>query len=356
MAEQPTATTAEVAAPPPTSQSTQVPVLPPEHWQAEPEPEENDDADSALGDDAASSTASLSSSILQYRTIHGRTYHSEIGNAHYWGSNDQGHNESLDILHHMFSLVLDGKLFIAPIGDNPRKVLDIGTGTGIWAIDFADEHPGCEVIGTDISAIQPGWVPPNLKFEIEDATQEWTFRDNDFDFVHIRYLMGCIPDWVELFKQAYRCTKPGGWLQSYEASASVHTDDDTLPSTSAIAQWGPLFTEGGIKSGRSFTVVEDGLQNKAMQEAGFVDIQEKWIKIPSGGWPKDPKLKEIGRYSQAALLSDPEGFILFFTFILGWSREQVHVYLAHLRRDLTSLKHHVYYWQKIVWGRKPETA
>jgi hypothetical protein len=43
-----------------------------------------DDGDSALGDDATSSTASLSSSILKYRSIHGRTYHSEIGNAQYW--------------------------------------------------------------------------------------------------------------------------------------------------------------------------------------------------------------------------------------------------------------------------------
>jgi hypothetical protein len=29
--------------------------------------------------------------------------------------------------------------------------------------DFADTHPGAEVIGTDISPIQPEWVPPNLK-------------------------------------------------------------------------------------------------------------------------------------------------------------------------------------------------
>lgn len=28
-----------------------------------------------------------------------------------------------------------GKLFFAPIGDNPQKIIDLGTGTGIWAID-----------------------------------------------------------------------------------------------------------------------------------------------------------------------------------------------------------------------------
>ena len=55
----------------------------------------------------------------------------------------------------MCTLILDNKLYLAPIEKNIQKVLDIGTGTGIWAIDFADEHPSATVIGTDISPIQP---------------------------------------------------------------------------------------------------------------------------------------------------------------------------------------------------------
>lgn len=45
----------------------------------------DDDNDSAFGD-TASSTDSITSSILEYRTIHGRTYHSDnVGlNAQYW--------------------------------------------------------------------------------------------------------------------------------------------------------------------------------------------------------------------------------------------------------------------------------
>jgi ubiquinone/menaquinone biosynthesis C-methylase UbiE len=39
--------------------------------------------------------------------------------------------------HHVFNLALDGKLVFAPI-KNPQRVLDAGTGTGIWAIDFAE--------------------------------------------------------------------------------------------------------------------------------------------------------------------------------------------------------------------------
>lgn len=79
------------------------------------------------------STASISSSIFKYRTIHGRTYHSENGNAQYWAANDEKHNEAADINHHVQTLVLKGKLFLAPI-ENPQLVVDIGTGTGIWAV------------------------------------------------------------------------------------------------------------------------------------------------------------------------------------------------------------------------------
>ncbi len=39
--------------------------------------------------------------------------------------------------HHLFTLLAGGKIYEAPIVD-PKRVLDVGTGTGIWAIDFAE--------------------------------------------------------------------------------------------------------------------------------------------------------------------------------------------------------------------------
>ncbi|KAL1907564.1 hypothetical protein Sste5344_006577 [Sporothrix stenoceras] len=177
---------------------------------------DNDDTESARARANLSSTASISSSIVKYRTIQGRTYHSELGNASY-----------------------------------------------------------CD---------------------IDDYTREWSFPDNDFDFVH-----------------AYRVTAPGGYLESYEGSPNVRSDDDTLPSGTAMAQWGPLFINGGKLIGRSFSVVDDDIQKKAMAAAGFVDIQDRLIKVPSGPWTADPRVREIGVFSQRAVESDIEGFILFFT-------------------------------------------
>jgi ubiquinone/menaquinone biosynthesis C-methylase UbiE len=43
----------------------------------------------------------------------------------------------MDLLHHIYRLMLDGELQLAPVV-NPQRVLDLGTGTGIWAIQFAE--------------------------------------------------------------------------------------------------------------------------------------------------------------------------------------------------------------------------
>jgi methylase of polypeptide subunit release factors len=51
----------------------------------------------------------------------------------------------LELEHHLFFLTFGGKLALAPVGDQLHRVLDVGTGTGHWAIDFAEEHPEAEV-------------------------------------------------------------------------------------------------------------------------------------------------------------------------------------------------------------------
>ena len=53
-------------------------------------------------------------------------------------------------------LLMGGNLNLAPLVD-PKNILDIGTGTGIWAIEMADQHPDATVIGTDLSPVQPVW-------------------------------------------------------------------------------------------------------------------------------------------------------------------------------------------------------
>ncbi|KAK0627986.1 S-adenosyl-L-methionine-dependent methyltransferase [Immersiella caudata] len=305
--------------------------------------------------DSIHSTESVSSSILEYRIIRGRTYHSERHDSSYYAPNDERQNASADITHHYLTLLLDGKLFLAPIKQDIKRVLDIGTGTGIWAIDFADEYPHTEVTGTDLSPTQPSWIPPNVRFEIDDATQSWTWDEGSFDFVHMRYLFGSIPDWNQLFREAFRICAPGGWVESGEAECLVTSDDGTVKPGSAMDTWGRLFAESGEKIGRSFKVITEEVQRKGMEAAGFVDLQTVRYKIPMSGWAADPKLAEVGRYVRLTVENDMEGYSTFlWNNVLGWPADEHQIFLMSSRQELRDRNIHPYFTVQYVYGRKPE--
>ena len=72
--------------------------------------------------------------------------------------NDEKEQDRLDMSHHMCLLLLDDKLHLAELPeDRAIRILDIGTGTGIWAMDMGDKYPNAQVIGNELSAIQPRW-------------------------------------------------------------------------------------------------------------------------------------------------------------------------------------------------------
>jgi len=64
-----------------------------------------------------------------------------------------------------------GTLHFAPFDEErpPKLVLDVGTGTGVWCIQMGDRYPSADILGIDISPIQPCEVPLNVRFMIDDA-------------------------------------------------------------------------------------------------------------------------------------------------------------------------------------------
>lgn len=93
---------------------------------------------------------------------------------------------ALDFQHQLFMAMMDNKLHWAPIGE-PADVLDIGTGTGVWALRWAEEHPKSNVVGTDISLIQPDPEVTNCSFVREDTEDDWS-TEMDFDYIHLRMM------------------------------------------------------------------------------------------------------------------------------------------------------------------------
>lgn len=56
----------------------------------------------------------------------------------------------MSISHHTSTLMLDGKLFLAPIDKKPQRCLDVGTGTGIWAMFVVYCHSSTRLRIADI--------------------------------------------------------------------------------------------------------------------------------------------------------------------------------------------------------------
>lgn len=222
------------------------------------------------------------------------------------GPNDEPAMEGQDLAHAMYNLTIGG-LHLAPIV-NPSEILDVGTGTGIWAIDMADKYPDAQVTGTDLSPIQPDLVPPNCLFEVDDATLDWTWDDNHFDFVHIREMFGSISNWDAFTREALRCTKPGGYVEIVEHSTWPVSDDDSVGPDHFFNTWGRTTEELGLRWGKSFGVWRESKQ--MLERAGFVDVVEAQYKWPVNGWPTNPKLKHIGQLNLIRLQENIEGYLL----------------------------------------------
>ncbi|KEZ46526.1 hypothetical protein SAPIO_CDS0313 [Scedosporium apiospermum] len=285
-------------------------------------------------------TFTLRSSAFKYRWENGRRYHGEHVDS-YWGPNDEQQQEAEDI-----SLGSDSYIISPTI---PQRVLDIGCGTGAWAIDFADENPSAEVIGIDISPIQPSLVPPNCRFEVDDINKPWTFPSDYFDFIHVRNMLGTVRDWMEFHKTALMHIAPGGWIEQVEISAITRSDDGTIPSGSALERWSGVWSDVSEKLGITFHTAE--ISFEAIQAAGFTNIHQRIVKIPFGTWPKDRKLKAWGELYQYFLLQGIEGFAL--RSLIDWSYDEAQIFLAEIRKELRDPSIHGYSELRIVFGQKP---
>ncbi len=212
---------------------------------------------------------------------------------------------------------------------------------------MADTYPSAEVIGTDISPIQPLWVPSNCKFHIDDAQLEWTYTPGTFDFVHIRALYGSISDWGEssIGRRIGHQHRAGGsrilssTLLCTATALNVRDDPDHI-----FKRWAAVFFEATDRMGKTLRIGLNGTMRRFMEEAGFVDIVDKTYDVPCSMWSSDPKLKKIGAYNLAFMEQSLEGFALFMLKeIMGWEYAAIQLFVAEMRKAIRNPKIRPYY-------------
>ncbi|KAL1979542.1 hypothetical protein VTN96DRAFT_5589 [Rasamsonia emersonii] len=307
------------------------------------------ESDSSYGDELSTYTASLTSSVLDYRYENGRRYHG-FRDGSYLLPNDETESDRLDMVHEMVLTMMNRELFLAPI-KNPQRVIDLGTGTGIWAMDFADRFPSAEVIGCDLSPTQPRLVPPNLKFVVDDIEAEWGY-DVPFDFIHARYLALSMKNYPGLIKQCYRYAKPGGWVEFQDWNQYPYSEDGSLKGTTFERYFNEMvgaFYKNGYEGSPGPHL------EQWFREAGFVDIHVHKYRAPMGTWPKDPYYKKIGTWMM--LQGDQAyeaGAMAVLTRNEAWSKEEVAVLAAKTKEDAHNRNIHALFDFYVVYGRKPE--
>lgn len=62
--------------------------------------------------------------------------------------------------------------------------------------------PDAEILGTDLSPIQPEWVPQNVRFMVDDCEDDW-LNGFGWDFVHLRQMSGMVRNIEKVILQSF---------------------------------------------------------------------------------------------------------------------------------------------------------
>ncbi|WP_376797125.1 class I SAM-dependent methyltransferase [Thermogemmatispora sp.] len=147
-------------------------------------------------------------------------------------------DQRLNYQHHALYRTLSNH-YLAPL--SPERlctILDVGTGTGIRALEMQALFPHAIVVGVDVSlASLPQPVPPTCVFVRANVLEGLPFPDSQFCYTHQRLLVAAIPAqaWPGVVRELVRVTRPGGWIELLELSDVFQPAG---PATRRLLQWG----------------------------------------------------------------------------------------------------------------------
>lgn len=265
---------------------------------------------------------------------------------------NDGDEFRLNLQHEIFRQTLDGRLLNAPVAEPVGRVLDIGAGSGVWAAEFATEHPTAEVVGMD-HFIPTVAAPSNCRFLIQDAEKDWEeIGDLKFDVIHTRMVLFHVKDVRGLLRRCYEHLKPGGYIDLQEFWLPYYTDEppEAPEHSSKVLEWGQLRLKAASQIGIDQTIA--GQFPDILSEIGFADVQTLDYKWPIGPWMEDDKMKDIGGMFLQSMQLGKMGFSQKLLAILGMDEGQINDYVEQVGKELGVGK--LYTIVRFAWATKPE--
>ena len=113
----------------------------------------------------------------------------------------------MDQFHHLIHMIaLKEKLFTADLALNncQPRILDVGHGTGIWALDMGRCYPGFDIFGIDLidNQARPRNPIRNVSFynKVDFTKPNWPFSRLSFDLIRMSQLCGSVRNWLEQYR------------------------------------------------------------------------------------------------------------------------------------------------------------
>ncbi|PYH46573.1 class I SAM-dependent methyltransferase [Aspergillus saccharolyticus JOP 1030-1] len=252
----------------------------------------------------------------------GRTYPRHNG-SDYMLPCDEQEQDRLDMLHKVF-LVVKGSanILLSPL---PRtgRVLDLGCGTGIWALDMAKKYPNAIITGVDIMSTQPANCPPNcFFFSPFDYESPRALRAESWDLIHLQQGCGSVSCWPTLYKMVLDCLLPGGWFEQVEIDFQLQLTRRSKNAT-ALQHWYHNIRRATELSGRPIT--HDSAKTiKQLYSTGFTEVRHICMMLPLNPWPRDEHLRKVGKWYSLALSESIVTLSLApFSRVFRWRLDQI---------------------------------
>ncbi|KAL1978285.1 hypothetical protein VTN31DRAFT_1144 [Thermomyces dupontii] len=266
---------------------------------------------------------------------------------------DEQEKDRLDLFHKVLTEARAGDgLLYSPLPPSPR-ILDLGCGTGFWAIDIANKYKDATVVGIDLSRIQPENRPPNCDFYApKDFEAPWALGEDSWDLIHMQMGTGSVASWPSLYRRIYAHLRPGAWFEQVEIDFEPRVQNKSLTET-AWYRWYMLLKEATEQTMRP--IAHSVRQTMAdLKATGFVEVDHQMVGLPLGTWVSDVHEKEVGRWYSLALSESLETMSLApFSRVLKWHPDQIRAFVREVKAETLSKDIQGFNLLHIYRARKP---